>query len=171
MLSLAQEIPEELTARNTENKKEHFNRPFCCTLSKYPVLAILQQLREWDKDWLGRALLGFSWSGSWLSLGPRPWALASAPALLGWLEHGEAAPHQGRACSCHLWPPATLAQPLGQNGIVLEGIGKKHLCPAEHNSGQKMSCSKSCSSSDQILWNLPAKHWFWSFSCSGLHKS
>lgn len=28
MLSLAQEILEDLTARNTENKKDQFNRPF-----------------------------------------------------------------------------------------------------------------------------------------------
>lgn len=34
MLALAQEIPEKLTARNIENKEEHFNKPFWFTLSK-----------------------------------------------------------------------------------------------------------------------------------------
>lgn len=46
MLSLAQGFLEELSDRNMENKKDHLNKLVCCTLSKYPALAILQQLQE-----------------------------------------------------------------------------------------------------------------------------
>lgn len=57
MLSVAQGVPEELTDRNAENKNDHLNKLYCCTLSKYPVLAILQQPQEGVKDLLGRASL------------------------------------------------------------------------------------------------------------------
>lgn len=165
MLSLAQGIPEELTDRNRKNKKNHFNKLICCTLSKYPVLPVLQQLQEWVKDLLGRALLGFSWSGQWPSLWPWVWP---QPCLAG-----------GRSQGKDMYPSnrnpqrvsSTLSQPLGQNRIIVEEVWKKHLCLPEDSSVQKMHYSKPCSSSDQILWNLPAKHCFWSCSCSGLHKS
>lgn len=54
-----------------------------------------------------------------------------------------------RTCTPHIWFSSSLSQLLGQNGVILEEIGKKHLCLAEYSSVQKMP--KPCSSSDQIM--------------------
>lgn len=121
--------------------------------------------------WLGLCY-SFHCSAPWLSLGPNilgPGFISSLAWLVGaWWDCTP--PGKGRAGSRCLSQPGSLIQPLGQNEIIHEGIGKKDLSPAVHNSGQKMSCLKTCSS-DQNLWNLPPKHRFVSCSCFGLHAS
>lgn len=115
-----------------------------------------------------RSEIRTGWAGLGPTAVPRSW-LWPQPRLAGW---STVRLHPTRGGKDTFPPPvATLAYSLGQNGITLEEIRKKHLCPAEHNSVQKMSCSKSCSSSRRILGNLPGKHCFWSCSCPGLRKS